>query len=377
MVLLGDVLELRHGPPREALAVARPFFEDLGRALAGRELVVVAGNHDHALIEPWLALRAPNSPAPEPLGLEQLLEPAEASPMVERFAEWASPARVRVAYPGLWVRPDVYATHGHYLDCHLTVPTLERLSVGAMSRLLGRPAHEFEQVDDYEAVTAPMYAWRHAVARDARTGNALNGIATVHAWRALGGGGGSDGAARGGNGARARALAAASVASGCARARSCTASHWPSPRSTAPGSGRCARRSPPESCAAPGCARWARWRRAWGSATPTWSSATPTAPGRCPATTRASGTGRRGARRHTRRQARQHRLLDLRLDLPHRHARREPLLAGHVRARRGLRPAAARSGCCSIARVPSSSRRGTQAKPCVKQGSRAVRPARA
>ena len=51
-----------------------------------------------------------------------------------------APARVRVAYPGLWVREDVYAMHGHYLDCHLTVPTLERLSVGAMSRLLGAPA---------------------------------------------------------------------------------------------------------------------------------------------------------------------------------------------------------------------------------------------
>jgi hypothetical protein len=196
VVLLGDVLELRHGPPREALAVAQPFFEDLGRALQGRELVLVAGNHDHALIEPWLALRA-ELPAPQALGLEQLLEPAEASPMVKRLADWAAPAHVRFAYPGLWVRPDVYATHGHYLDCHLTVPTVERLSVGAMSRLLGRPAHDFEQVADYESVTAPMYAWRHAVARDARTGNALNGIATFHAWRTLGGGGGSARSGRG------------------------------------------------------------------------------------------------------------------------------------------------------------------------------------
>jgi hypothetical protein len=186
VVLLGDVLELRHGPPREALAVAQPFFEDLGRALDGRELVLVAGNHDHALIEPWLALRA-ELPEPEPLGLQQLLEPEQASPMVARLAEWAAPARVRFAYPGLWIRPDVYATHGHYLDCHLTIPTIERLSVGAMSRLLGRPAQAFGQVADYESVTAPMYAWRHAVARDARTGNALNGIATVHAWRTLGG----------------------------------------------------------------------------------------------------------------------------------------------------------------------------------------------
>jgi len=136
VVLLGDVLELRHGPPREALAVAQPFFADLGRALEGRELVLVAGNHDHALIEPWLALRA-ELQASAPLGLEQRLEPAEASPMVKRLADWAAPARVTFAYPGLWVRPDVYATHGHYLDCHLTVPTIERLSVGAMSRAAG------------------------------------------------------------------------------------------------------------------------------------------------------------------------------------------------------------------------------------------------
>ena len=186
VVLLGDVIELRHGPPGAALAVAQPFFEELGRVLAGKQLVLVAGNHDHAMIEPWLAMRAelPDSP---PLGLEQLLQAEQASPMVARLAEWAAPAAVRFAYPGLWVRPDVYAMHGHYLDCHLTVPTIERLSVGAMSRLLGRPAHSFHSVADYEAVTAPMYAWRHAVARDAPTGEALNGIGTVHAWRALSG----------------------------------------------------------------------------------------------------------------------------------------------------------------------------------------------
>jgi predicted phosphodiesterase len=195
LVLLGDVLELRHGPVREALAAARPVFEDLGRALAGRELVIVAGNHDHALVEPWLARRGLEV-QPPPLGVEQLLDPADASPAIERLAAWAAPASVRVAYPGLWLRPDVYATHGHYLDCHLTVPTLERLSVGAMSRLLGRPADAFDSVGDYEAVGAPMFAWRDAVARDARTGSALNGAATVVAWDALRGRGAGAGGGR-------------------------------------------------------------------------------------------------------------------------------------------------------------------------------------
>jgi hypothetical protein len=204
VVLLGDVLELRHGPPSAALTAARPFFEELGQALAGKELVLVAGNHDHALIEPWLAERAglPDTPA---LGLEQIIDAADASPAVKRLAEWAGPAtRTRFAYPGLWLRADVYAMHGHYLDAHLTVPTIERLSVGVMSRLLGRPAHSFDSVADYEAVTAPMYAWRHAVARNAKTGDALNGIATVHAWRALGGSGSSANGARANGSMRSR-----------------------------------------------------------------------------------------------------------------------------------------------------------------------------
>ncbi len=116
------------------------------------------------LIEPWLASRGADSD-PGPLRLEQLLEPAEVSATVTKIAEWCSPARLRVAYPGIWIRDDVYAMHGHYLDCHLTVPTLERLSVGVMSRLLRRPASSFAGVEDYEAMGAPVFAWRDAVAR--------------------------------------------------------------------------------------------------------------------------------------------------------------------------------------------------------------------
>jgi len=187
VVLLGDVLELRHGPVRDAMSAARPFFEELGRALGDGELIVTAGNHDHALVEPWLSARGAEL-EPQPLGVEQLLEPAQASPALERISTWVAPARMRVAYPGLWLRPDVYATHGHYLDCHLTVPTLERLSVGVMTRVLRRSPDDFESVDDYESVSAPVFAWRDAVARDAQTGDALNGIATVSAWRTLGGG---------------------------------------------------------------------------------------------------------------------------------------------------------------------------------------------
>jgi hypothetical protein len=184
LVLLGDVLELRHGPRRDALAASREFFEDLGRVLAGREVVVVAGNHDHALVEPWLARRAEDRPAP-PLTAEQRFAAEESSPAVAAMARWAAPARVTAAYPGLWLRPDVYVTHGHYLDFHLTIPTVERLGLGAMSRLMGRPAGAFSGPDDYEAVGGPLFAWIDAVAQQAATGDTLNGQVTVRAWRAL------------------------------------------------------------------------------------------------------------------------------------------------------------------------------------------------
>jgi len=186
LVLLGDVLELRHGPRRSAMAAAQPFFEALGDAFAGREIVVLAGNHDHALVEPWLARRGEHS-LPAALEVEQRFGAAEASPMLATFADWAAPARVSAAYPGLWVREDVYATHGHYLDCHMRIPTMERLGIGAIGRLQRRSLTTLATVDDYEAVSSPIYAWIDAMAQQSRTGGALNGQGTVRAWRTLGG----------------------------------------------------------------------------------------------------------------------------------------------------------------------------------------------
>lgn len=184
LVLLGDTLELRHGPRRDALAAARPFFEALGGEMAGREIVLLAGNHDHALVGAWLQRRAERED-PAPLRLEHRLTPAEASPMAERIAGWVAPARLSVAYPGLWVREDVYAIHGHYLDCHITVPTMERLAIALMGRLLRRPQPRLHSVDAYEAVTTPIYAWIDAVAAQGTTTSALNGSATVKMWRLL------------------------------------------------------------------------------------------------------------------------------------------------------------------------------------------------
>jgi len=71
LVLLGDALELRQGPAREALAAARPFLAQAGAALgAGGEIVLVPGNHDHALVAPWLERRGREGDPP-PLGLAE------------------------------------------------------------------------------------------------------------------------------------------------------------------------------------------------------------------------------------------------------------------------------------------------------------------
>jgi hypothetical protein len=166
LVLLGDILELRHGPVREALHGAAPALQALGAALdASTEVVLVPGNHDHAIATPWLDGRH------RPLGAEARVRPATASPIARRVATWLGQggAPVEVAYPGLWLRDDVYATHGHYLDPHGTVPTFERLGAGAMLRMAGGlpdPA----TAEDYERVLVPMYAWIHAAAQRAAEG---------------------------------------------------------------------------------------------------------------------------------------------------------------------------------------------------------------
>jgi hypothetical protein len=180
LVLLGDTLELRHGPVREALAGARAVLEDLGRRV--EEVVLVPGNHDHALVAGWLERRARE--APPVLGLEQRIPPGEASWAAGRMAEWLG-ARTSVAYPGLWLRDDVYATHGHYVDLHSTIPTFERIAAGLTTRLTGELPNP-ATVTDYEARLAPVYAWVDAVAEWAPDGRAAGGAGSAQrAYRAL------------------------------------------------------------------------------------------------------------------------------------------------------------------------------------------------
>jgi hypothetical protein len=184
LVLLGDVLELRHGPARDALAAAEPVLRAIGERLAGREVVLLAGNHDHGLVAPWLERRGREG-RPPPLHLEERAGP-DASAATEAIARALAPAVLDVAYPGVWLGPDVYATHGHYLDRHLTMPTVERLAAGAMARVLGAPAEKAAGPDDYELVLAPMYALLEAVAARTRDGRGAGHTdVSTRAWRLL------------------------------------------------------------------------------------------------------------------------------------------------------------------------------------------------
>ncbi|MCW3004885.1 MAG: hypothetical protein JWQ20_4183 [Conexibacter sp.] len=164
VVLLGDAIELRQSPMRTALAAARPFFEELGAALGGRgEVLLVPGNHDHRLIASWQEWR--RSEFEMPLGLEQHIMPRDDEP-IGLLAQWLAPAPLMLAYPGAWLRADVYAMHGHFLDVHSTVPTLERLAIGALGRARGR-LPDRPTAGDYDAALAPLYALVHELAQPA------------------------------------------------------------------------------------------------------------------------------------------------------------------------------------------------------------------
>jgi len=185
LVLLGDVIELRRGPLQAAIEAARPVLADLGKALApGGEVVLVPGNHDHHLLNRWFERRREPEP-PKSLGLERPVGWQPGDPLAA-VADALAPATVRVAYPGVWLRADVYALHGHYLDVHTTVPMLERLAAGAMARAVRRLPDGPRSSEDYEALLAPVYAWIDAVAQTGGPPLARSSHgASAGAWRSL------------------------------------------------------------------------------------------------------------------------------------------------------------------------------------------------
>ena len=166
VVLLGDTIELRDRRPSEALEAAAPFFEDLGKALRGRRVTVVAGNHDYQLASPWLTRRRAAG-ARAGLGLEHVSVPAPGDPLAQ-LSRCMGETELVLAYPGLWLRADVYATHGHYLDCHNQVATFECLARRATETLIREPRDGYRTPDDYEAVLEPLYRAIYRVTQSQR-----------------------------------------------------------------------------------------------------------------------------------------------------------------------------------------------------------------
>lgn len=147
LVLLGDTVELLEGRPRRALESARTPLRALAGALGrGGEVIIVPGNHDHALVRPYLRERRA---ADRRLGLATRV-PVASVPALERLAGYLRPARVRAQYPGAWLDTGVYATHGHYVDRHL-LPRRGVLARGPFAVLPERGA----RADDYERSGGP------------------------------------------------------------------------------------------------------------------------------------------------------------------------------------------------------------------------------
>lgn len=170
LVLLGDVVELRNLPLGPSLARSRPFFEELGAALGDIEVMLLPGNHDARLAEPLLdALSIAGDPA---LALEHLYAPCPGP--LEMIDEWLGPARLQPAYPGVWLRDDVYATHGHYVDAHLTLPRAECIAAATMMRLL-KPPPQRATPTDYERILRPLYGFAYGLAQVLPTKRRRNG----------------------------------------------------------------------------------------------------------------------------------------------------------------------------------------------------------
>ncbi len=153
VVLVGDVLEMRERRVADLLEIARPLFDELGEVTAGKRLTVVPGNHDHGLAAPWLSRLRLDGTEVAAEGVWKV-EPGDG--LLGRLAARMPHTHMTVAYPGFRVRPDVYVTHGHYLDVPLTVPRIESVAASVMARLAGR-GHRPESAADYEAALGPLY----------------------------------------------------------------------------------------------------------------------------------------------------------------------------------------------------------------------------
>jgi hypothetical protein len=179
------MLEERERPLAELLQAAGPFLDDLAGVTAGRRVTIVPGNHDHGLADPWLARMRLEG---EVLGSEQEWQVDGGDGAAGWIAGRLPETEVTVAYPGLWLRSDVYATHGHYLDLHLTVPRLEAIAASTVARMGNRGAAPASAAG-YEAVMAPLYALFAGLAQGSSAATlARSSSASREVWKRVTGG---------------------------------------------------------------------------------------------------------------------------------------------------------------------------------------------
>jgi len=194
LVLLGDVVEFRDRPFTEAMEVAKPVLRKLAEFSDG-EVIIVPGNHDNRFISSWLEARAIRGAKPLGLSEKARLDLWPASELRDSMPD----AKLRISYPGVWLRDDVYATHGHYLDRHLTIPTFERLGLALVERTLGLaptgpdplapPDDESsDEPEDYERIAAPVFAFLYALAQAGAGEKHPGGTPTKRIWDTLTGG---------------------------------------------------------------------------------------------------------------------------------------------------------------------------------------------
>ncbi len=189
LVVLGDLLELRERPANAVLDDVAPVLSAIGEVTAGKPVVLVPGNHDHQLVAP--ALEREQLAGVEPLTIAGD-HPPRPGDLADRVAGLMPRSELTVAYPGVWLRDDVYAAHGHYLDAHLTVPRVECLIAAGVERFGTRLGADGPQsTADYEAILGPIYALAHSLAQNARAHPALrrNNLSRS-VWRTATGNGG-------------------------------------------------------------------------------------------------------------------------------------------------------------------------------------------
>lgn len=164
VILNGDILELSFQRLENSVEASLPFFAMLREEMQGGRVVYIVGNHDHHLIirdlEDSLETKLATG-----LSDEELSKLPRHKGFLERFLEHQLPGvEVEVAYPTYDCR-GVLVTHGHYMDAHIkgSIPSL--LLQRTAWKISGGKRGQKLTVEDYEALSTPLWEFYHHIAQ--------------------------------------------------------------------------------------------------------------------------------------------------------------------------------------------------------------------